>query len=85
LTGQAVSVKYASLLEEGKERKTFFNNLLEAISVGVGGRVNCKSCSATDILVKSNIETRKAVMPSKKSSEQSRLVVRKQLNRDVLN
>jgi hypothetical protein len=42
LTGRAGTVEYASLLEESKVRKTFFNNLLEAISVGVGGRDSAK-------------------------------------------
>jgi hypothetical protein len=38
LTVRWDDVEYASSLEEGEERKTFFNSLLEAISVGVGGR-----------------------------------------------
>ena len=48
-------VEYASLLEEGKVKKTFFNNLLEAISVGVGGRVNCKVVLRLTFSSKSNI------------------------------
>ena len=55
LTWPGGAVKYASLPDEGEGKKTFFNNLLEAISVGVGGRVNCKVVLRLTFSSKSNI------------------------------